>query len=333
MPQSQQNALGLTRSVTNTLRAQLPAVAAQTVAAIVSEVPGYAGALDGPMGEQIEGAVEMALGGFLKLAARAHDSDPGSPLRPALDAAYSLGRGEARNGRSMDALLAAYRVGARVAWRELSGVAVTGRAPAATMAQFAELVFAYIDELSAASVAGHADQLATADRAQQRYLERFTRSLLAGDSTEVLSAAAARAGWSAPDTLTAVLLPGPVRDLRALAGSGTLVLADDLPRFGAADDNVALLVPDVDTAGRRRLRRSLSGRRALIGPTRPWLQAARSYERVVRAHALGITAPDVVDTDEHLTELVLHSDAEALADLRAQVLAPMVGLRASSADK
>ena len=29
------------------------------------------------------------------------------------------------------------------------------------MAQFAELVFAYIDELSAASVAGHTDELST----------------------------------------------------------------------------------------------------------------------------------------------------------------------------
>ena len=104
------------------------------------------------MGQRIEGAVQMALGAFLQLAARSHDSDPGPPLSPALEGAYELGRGEARQGRSMDALLSAYRVGARVAWRELSETAVHGGLPPLMIARFAELVFAFIDELSAASV-------------------------------------------------------------------------------------------------------------------------------------------------------------------------------------
>ena len=56
---------------------------------------------------------------------------------------------------AMEALLAAYRVGARVAWQEQSGAAWSGgTCPAPTVARFAELVFAYIDELSGASVAG-----------------------------------------------------------------------------------------------------------------------------------------------------------------------------------
>ncbi len=63
----------------------------------------------------------------MRLATRAEDSDPGRQLSPALDGAYELGRGEARNGRSIDALLSAYRVGARVAWQELSAAAVECR--------------------------------------------------------------------------------------------------------------------------------------------------------------------------------------------------------------
>ncbi|MFN8168633.1 MAG: helix-turn-helix domain-containing protein [Candidatus Nanopelagicales bacterium] len=39
--------------------------------------------------------------------------------------------------------------------------------PAATVARFAELVFAYIDELSAASVSGHTDELATTGRVRK----------------------------------------------------------------------------------------------------------------------------------------------------------------------
>ena len=44
----------------------------------------------------------------------------GTPISSRHDGAYELGRGEARSGRTMDALLAAYRVGARVSWRDLS---------------------------------------------------------------------------------------------------------------------------------------------------------------------------------------------------------------------
>ena len=41
------------------------------------------------------------------------------------------------------------------------------------MAEFAELMFAYIDELSAASVAGHTDELTTSGRVRERYRERL----------------------------------------------------------------------------------------------------------------------------------------------------------------
>ena len=197
----------LDAEVTATLRGLLPAVAEKTVSAVTVEVPGYTGALSGQMGENIQGAVEMALGGFLRLAEQSVSSDPSTPLGPALEAAYALGRGEARSGRTMDALLAAYRVGARVAWRELSGGAVEAGLPATTLARFAELVFAYIDELSAASVSGHADELATTGRVRQRYLERLGHHLLTGASPDVLTTGAERVDWALPRTLTAVILP------------------------------------------------------------------------------------------------------------------------------
>ena len=84
------------------LRAQLPSVAEDTVRAVIVEVPGYGNALSGPMGANIKDAVQLALGGFLSLAGRPRGSDPGTPLAPALQGAYALGRGEARSGRSME---------------------------------------------------------------------------------------------------------------------------------------------------------------------------------------------------------------------------------------
>ena len=81
----------------------------------------------------------------------------------------------------MDALLAAYRVGARVvlAAHERAAACAAGLT-AEQLARFAELVFAYIDQLSAASVAGHSDELATSGRVRERYLERLAGLLLAG---------------------------------------------------------------------------------------------------------------------------------------------------------
>ena len=129
--------LDLDEDVVAALQAVLPRMAEHTVTAVTLEGPSYTRAFSGRMGQTIENAVQMALGAFLRLAVRSHDSDPAATLSPALDGAYELGRGEARQGRTMDALLSAYRVGARVAWRELSATAVDSGLPAGTVARFA----------------------------------------------------------------------------------------------------------------------------------------------------------------------------------------------------
>lgn len=168
--------LTLDETTVTALRAALKTTADEVVQAIIDEVPPYARALSGRMGATIRRAVRTALGHYLDLASgSATGGDAG-------DAAYELGRGEVRDGRSMDALLSAYRVGARVAWRCLAAGAVPAGLPAAEVAKFAELTFAYIDELSAASAAGHADELAARGRAHERHLEHLARDLLAGAS-------------------------------------------------------------------------------------------------------------------------------------------------------
>src|SRR5689334_6145482 len=163
--------LELPASSLEEMRGQLSRVADDVVAAIVEEVPSYRDAFSGPMGETISSAVELALGGFLTLASRGRTADLSAA--PAVEGSYQLGRGEARSGRTTDALLSAYRIGARVAWRELSTTAVEHGLGADILADFAELVFAYIDEQSAAAVAGHTDELATTGRVRQRLLERI----------------------------------------------------------------------------------------------------------------------------------------------------------------
>jgi PucR C-terminal helix-turn-helix domain len=326
--------LALAPEVVASLEAVLPRMAERTVAAVIAEVPAYADPFSGRMGPNIENAVQNALGAFLRLAIRAEDSDSAPSLSPALDGAYELGRGEARNGRSIDVLLSAYRVGARVAWRELSATAVSAGLAAKTVARFAELVFAFIDELSASSVSGHADELATAGRVRQRYLDRLTAQLLAGESAEALRASAERANWPVPQTLTAVLLPATrSRGLTPQFSAETLQATEDLPGLDPAESWSVTLVPDMDGGRRPLLLSTLAGRDAVVGPSRPWLLAQASYERAVRARHLRAEGASVLDTDEHLVDIVLGADPDAAHDLRQRALAPLQGLRANTAER
>ena len=337
--------LMLDQSTIDLMRTHLPRVADSAVSAIIAEVPSYEGALTGPMGENIRNAVQVALGGFISLAARPRHGVPRGPNAPAMEGAYQLGRGEARSGRSMEALLAAYRVGARVSWREMSRDLVGAGVQAEVLAQFAELVFAYIDQLSASSVAGHADEQERTGRVRQQLWEALARDLLAGEAPEALARSAEGAEWAPPATLTAVLLPeAHVRQVIPSVDPRTLVVAEPdwsstspsrSGTLGLPERRSVLLVPDVR---RSVLLRRLAGARAVVGPTREWVRVRSSYLRAHRALALveagaGARGGQPLDTDRVLVPLVLGADLEALADLRAQVLAPLAGLSDSSRDK
>jgi hypothetical protein len=332
-PSSDIRSFRLPAAVVAPLRQGLPEVAVQTIEAITAEVPAYTEAFAGELGAKIERAVQAALGTFLELVTRSAGSDADSPLAAALEGAYALGRGEARSGRSLDALLAAYRVGARVAWRELAAISVQAKQGASMIARFAELVFAYIDELSAASVAGHADELATSGRARLRHLERLAQALVAGEAQHTVLAAAERADWTPPQTLTAVLVPErTARSAADLLDPRTLLVAEAGP---AAPETSALLIPDAHGAHRTGLTHLLRGQGAVVGPPRPWLTVRTSLERAIRVHQIAAppAAGAVVDTEDHLVALVVTADGGALADLRVKALAPLTGEREPTATK
>jgi hypothetical protein len=204
------------------------------------------------------------------------------------------------------------------------------------IARFAELVFAFIDELSAASVSGHSDELASSDRQRRRHLDRLGQHLLTGAPTEILQASAERAEWRPPDTLTAVLLPSAqTRGVMSRFGQSTLQLSEDLPGVDAGESVIVLLIPDMHGPNRSRLLRELRARRAVVGPARTWTQAHSSYRRVLQARELHLAGDgtDTIDTDAHLVALVLGADGEAAEDLRRQVLAPLNGLRPNTAER
>src|SRR5206468_8465430 len=132
------------------------------IAAIGSEVPEYRRPLEGPFGRALRVGVEQALARFVDQI-----EHPEADNDAARDIYVALGRGEMRAGRSLDALLSAYRLGARLAWRRFVAFGVDAGLEPETLYLLAESIFAYIDVLSAESAAGHAlEQSAAASEAE-----------------------------------------------------------------------------------------------------------------------------------------------------------------------
>jgi hypothetical protein len=173
-----------------------------------------------------------------------------------------------------------------------------------------------------------------AGRVRARHLAELGHGLLAGEPADVLLARAERAQWAPPSTLTAVLLPADrIYDAIPFLDPRTLVVSDDLADGPVPARTAVLLVPDA-APGRTDLFRQLRGRPVLVGPTRPWNQVASSFHRAVRALALvPLDRGAPVDTEDRLTALVVSADPDALADLRAQVLAPLADLPPPTAER
>src|ERR1051325_2512363 len=107
---------GLPASVADLIEPELDEITEEILAAIGSQVPEYARPLEGSFGRGIRTGVGEALSQFVALI---RDPDAGRGFGHEIYVA--LGRGELRQGRTQDSLQAAYRVGARVAWRHLAG--------------------------------------------------------------------------------------------------------------------------------------------------------------------------------------------------------------------
>lgn len=311
---------GIPPRVAELLRPAVPRMSDAVIAAIRERVPAYRRPLRGRFGAGIRRGVEEALAQFVDLIA-----EPGVD-RAARDEVYrGLGRGEFRERRSLDSLLAAYRLGARVAWRHVAALAIDARLDRNNLALLAEAVFAYIDELSALSVEGYAEaQSAAAGELQRR--RRRLAALLLGEGPideEAAREAASAAGWEPPRQLAALAWTGGERRLLARLPAETLTLEPDGDTPGIS------LIPDPDAPRRRaELERAARDSAAALGPPVPWLEAATSATRALTTRRL-VTA-GLIDASEgiafasdHLAELVAHGDESLIRDLATRRLAAL----------
>ncbi|MFI6095153.1 PucR family transcriptional regulator [Lentzea sp. NPDC051213] len=247
---------------------------------------------------------------------------PDSTPDPHDDIHRKLGSWEFRSGRSLDSLQAAYRIGARVAWRHVCAFAERRELSLHLMSVLGEAMIAHVDELVSLSVEGYAAAQASAAGTLERK-RRKLMELLVGDPAgnwQVVSDAADAAVWPMPDRLCAVAL------------EPSKAPADDLPPdvlVNFEDATPYLLVPN-PVAVSRWLRRALPGWRAAVGlsvapaEARKSLASARRVLTLVREGVL----PDrpVLDCADHLVELTMLADEFLARQLAERALAPLAGL-------
>ena len=309
------------------LRPALPDLAQHIIVAIGREVPAYARPLEGPFGRALRVGVERALSRFVDGIER-----PGAGDGGAREIYVALGRGEMRAGRSLDALLSAYRIGARLAWERFVAAGEAAGHEPRTLYRLASAIFDYIDGISAESVEGFTEERAAAEGERQRRRRALARLLARDDvSGEEVHDLARLAGWTRPELIAALVVgdaSGEEPDADRLAsrmGGGVIA---------AAEGTLAIAwVPDPQAPGRRaQLESGLDAVPAALGPTVALGRAPLSLARARAAHALVLDG--VVDrgglvvADEHLPALLLHGgDRSLAADLAAGALAPLDELR------
>jgi hypothetical protein len=341
------------------LRPTLPGLADEMIEAIAVEVPDYARAMEGTFAQMVRLGVEVALNRFVDMVA-----DPTADVTRARDTYVNLGRGEFHAGRSLDALLAAYRVGARLAWRRFVEAGTAATLPPEALYSVGEAIFAYIDEISAESADGYAEEQSAAAGESQRRRRRLIR-LLAQDpppSQEAVRTAAQAASWPLPKRVAALVVADSAGATTAGgsppdASGGEPVPGEEIVEAiatrlarrlgsgavgGAAAGLACVFVPDPDAPGRRRQIVAAVGDRTpsgsgddsppeviCIGPTVPWPLAAASLGRAAAAYRLaaaGRIAGGLVVAEDHLATLLLLADRGLAEDLAASRLAPLATL-------
>ncbi len=317
-------------------RPRVEPLAREIVAAIREAVPAYRRPLEGAFGRAIQTGALRSLGQFVDMMER----PPRTRELPERQLYVALGRGEAREGRTLESLLSAYRIGARLAWRNIAAEGRQAGLDADTLALLAEGIFAYIDELSAASAEGWAEeQSATAGELERRRAALVTLLTQSPPAeTARVEEAAREAGWALPAQLAVLVWSGTRRVVEARTEGGASERAGvgdrrpQLPPDSIAttseDGTVIAIVPDPQAPARRmQLERALAERTAAIGPVTPWVEAWRSARRARAAYRLAsagaLPSNRLVMAERHLPALLLHAEPTLLDELAEQALAPL----------
>ncbi|MFC4079178.1 helix-turn-helix domain-containing protein [Amycolatopsis samaneae] len=311
----------LPRELGERFRPRVDPMARAILQEVQRAVPEYAQPLEGAFGQIITQGIRQAI---------LHCLDSIGVGTVALDTwttvFRNLGKVEFNEGRSLDCLQTAYRVGGRVAWRHVSEFGQAIGTDADTLCTAAEAIFAYVDEISALSIEGYTAAQARAAGTRARRRRRLLELLLADppSSPQAIAAQAVNAQWATPAEVTVVALerrPGP-------HGPAAPDLHDDvLVDLEGAEPCLVTGDPGTHLAD---LAERLPGWRAVIGPAVRLTDAPRSLlwaRRTSRLIQRGVL-PDapVTRCSDHLSTLWLLADEFLVRELCARSLAPFEGL-------
>jgi len=279
---------------------ELPAISEEILATIAREVPEYARPLEGSFGRGIKTGVTEALRQFVALI-----RDPDADRASGREVYIALGRGELVQGRTLDSLQSAYRVGARVAWRRVAAAGRRAGLQAEVLSLLAESIFAYIDRLSADSVEGYAQAQSEQEGERQRRRRALAELLLREPPTEEadLRAASRAAGWPLPRRAAALACPEEeLGRLRRRLPADALV--------ASVEGTGCAIVPDPEGPGRgEELSRAAEGSSTALGPPggREELAASWALARAALRAREGkaLAAEGLLAVDEHLGELLV----------------------------
>jgi hypothetical protein len=310
-------------------------VAEEMIDAIQHGVPEYARPLDDAYQGTVRRAVTHAVRQFVERIA-----NPATPRDKTATMFREIGRIEAAEGRNLEPLQMALRLGARVAFRSLYGKARDQWIlDTDVLARVGEAIFLYLDELAGACAEGFTTARAEVVGELERRRRRLLNLVVADPpaSPEAIADLARAARWVVPRRVAVVALRHQGHDY-----FGPLPALPPDVIMDTSRDDPCLLVPDPDGPGRAQMiERGLRGWTGAIGPAVPLARASRSLRWARQALALaqrGIPSPtaaapgSVIRCADHLATMVIFADEELARALSAARLGPLQELRPGQRD-
>ncbi|NGN68688.1 PucR family transcriptional regulator [Streptomyces sp. A7024] len=284
------------------MRPELPSLIQEVRAEIRGTIPEYAALHDGPYGKVIQLIVEQALSTFVERV-----GEPRSSTIQRDKTFQRFGRFEAYEGRGLDTMEAAFRIGARLALHRGKKVARRYNISTTLMIVFADQLFAYVDELVDVAREGYLEAKAEMTGGQDSQRQRLLELILAGPATprSALAELAERARWEIPDQVALIAYaPGRMPDRAALTPDMLVNFEDPQP--------YALCPAPIDPTRRAFMDASPDTCRAAVGLPVTLEEAAESLRWARRG--LHLAEAGIIDSgpythcEEHLVTLWLFAD-------------------------
>lgn len=326
-PETLEEPFSLPPNLARLMRPELPSLTNEIIAQIRRSIPEYARPIEGPYGQTLRLGVERALSAFVDQISGVTDD-----LERRDELCRRLGQFEAQEGRSLDSLQAAYRIGAQVAWRRVMKIGSRYNVSAAIISKLADRLFNYIDELSSLSLEGYLEAKARPAGALEERRRRLLRLILARPAVPepAIAELAHFAEWPVPEKATMVAMPTGVQPVRT-------ILDEDILYDLAADEPYLLIPGPLDDSRRAMLEAALPQPRLAVGLTVDLAQAADSLRWARQALELAvkgvIEGGRIIYCHDHLLTLWLLADPALTEQLARRRLGAMQTLTVNQRER